>query len=80
MTWLQKLGLWLLGGRVVDEADVTRAQLEAYHLGYQNGNAVGILQGQSQAFAEITRVVGERSPYGEVELIDVALAKKGLVH
>lgn len=80
MTWRMKLGLWLLGGTVVSETDVARAQQEAYHTGYAQGHAVGHLAGQNAAFAEITRVVGERAPYGEVEPIDIALAKKGLVH
>lgn len=80
MNWRQKLGLWLIGGTVVSETDVARSQQEAYHTGYAQGNAVGIMQGQSQAFAEITRIVGERHPYGEVEHVDIALAKKGLVH
>lgn len=80
MTWRQKLGLWLIGGTVVSETDVARAQQEAYHAGYAQGNAVGIMQGQSQAFAEITRVVGERSPYAEAEQADIERAKKGMVH
>ena len=80
MTLRQKLGLWLLGGRVVDEVDVARAQSEAYQLGHAQGHAVGYLQGQGAAFAELTRIVGERHPYGEVEQVDIERAKKGLVH
>ena len=80
MTWRIKLGLWLLGGRVVDQTDISRSQLEAYHTGYAQGNAVGILQGQNQAFAELTRVVGERAPFGEVEYCDIERAKKGILH
>ena len=80
MTLRQKLGLWLIGGRVVDETDVARSQHEAYQTGYAQGHAVGHVAGLNAAFAEITRVVGERAPFGEVEPIDIALAKKGLVH
>jgi hypothetical protein len=59
---------------------VTR-QSEAYHLGLQQGQSVGEIRGQSNAFAAIEQQVKARGEmFGEITSEDVERARKGMLH
>jgi hypothetical protein len=80
-------GAWLLRPKNPVRTDaewndlcLTR-QAEAYHLGLQQGQNVGEIRGQSNAFAAIEQQVKARGEmFGEITSEDVERARKGMLH